>query len=108
MDENKKENLKEKFIEMYLEGKTIIEISKIMNYSRNFVGRTIKDDERVINYRNIKTLKVIKYKNNNKMLVPITTSLLEQIGISKDREHSDYVDIKLDNDAKTITIKKHK
>lgn len=107
MNENKKENLKEKFIEMYLEGKTIIEISKIMNYSRNFIGRTIKDDERVINYRNNKTLKVIKYKNNNKMLVPITTSLLEQIGISKDREYDDYVDVKLDNDSKTIIIKKH-
>ena len=107
MNVNKKENLKEKFIEMYLDGKTIIEISQIMNYSRNFIGRTIKDDERVINYRNTKTLKVIKYKNNNKMMVPITTSLLEQIGISKDRQHDDYVDVKLDNNSNTIIIKKH-
>lgn len=107
MKVNNKENLKEKFIEMYLDGKRIVEIAKLTNYSRNFIGRIIKDDERVINYRNTKTLKVIKYKSNNRMLVPITTSLLEKIGISKDKQHDDYVDITLDSDLKTLIIKKH-
>ena len=45
---NKKE-LKEKCINMFLEGKTYTEIAKLTNWSRTYISRLIEDDERVIN-----------------------------------------------------------
>lgn len=107
MKVEKREELKEKFIEMYLGGKTMQEISELTDCSRNFIGRVIKDDERVKRYRNQKKVKVFKYKKQHKMNIPISVSFLEKIGISSDLEINDFVDVEVDEKNQTITIKKH-
>lgn len=107
MDNKEKEELKEKSIEMFLNGENIIDISKKINYSRNFVGKLIKDDKRIIEYRNKRKIKVYKYKNQCKMNVPISVEFLEKIGISRDVNNTDFVDVQLDELNQIITIKKH-
>lgn len=102
-----KENLKEQFINLYLQGKTMQEISKLTGWSRNYVGKIIKDDDRIKKYRNYHTVKVYKYKMQNKMNIPIAVGFLEKIGISRDLNVEDFIDVILDENEKTITLKKH-
>lgn len=107
MKSDKKESLKNKCVELYLQGKKMVEISNIVGCSRNFVGQLIKNDERVKKYKNKKTIRVYKYKNQNRMRISISTSFLEKIGISGDCAVTDFVDVEIDENTKVITIKKH-
>lgn len=108
MNNKEREILKEQFINLYLEGKTMKEISELTGWSRNYVGKIIKNDERIKNYKNHVTLKIYKYKKQNKMTVPISVGFLEKIGISKDINIEDYVDVIVDENDQKIIIKKHK
>ena len=58
-----KKELKKKFIEMYLEGKTYSEIAKLTGWSRTFVTNLIKDDKKIIEKNHMKKIKV--YKTND-------------------------------------------
>lgn len=102
-----KEDLKEKCIKLYLSGKTYNEIGKLTDHSRNYVANLIKDDIRIKEKKNIKTIKVYKLKNRKRMNVLITTGFLSKIGISPNVEKDDFVDIFLDENNKSIIIKKH-
>ena len=102
-----KEELKEKCIELYLSGKTYKEIGKLTDHSRNFVANLIKDDIRITEKKNIKTIKVYKLKSQKRMKITINTDFLAKIGISSDLKKDDYVDIFLDENNKSIIIKKH-
>lgn len=103
-----KEEIKEQAIIYYLEGKTLIEISELLRCSRNYLGTLIKDDERIIKYRNQTTNKVRKMKNRAQIDISIPTNYWEKIGILKNSKIDDYVDIKVDEIEKKITIQKHK
>ncbi len=102
-----KEELKEKAIKLYLEGKKMQDIANILKCSRNYVGTIIKNDERIKQYRNKKVVKVFKYKNVNKMNIPISTDFLKKIGISNNIEQVDFVELQVDEEKKIITIKKY-
>ena len=104
--ENKK--LKEQCIQLFLEGKRYSEIAEKTGFSRTFITNLIKDDPRVMEEKNKKKLKVFKRKDNNQMTVYIPTSYLKKIGISSDKDKSEYVDIYLKEQDKTIILKKHK
>lgn len=101
-----KKELKEKCIKMFLSGKNYTEIAKLTGYSRQYVTDLIKDDERVKEKLNTKIIKVYKMKNSTRMKIPVNTDFLNKIGISKDKRKDEYVEIKLDEKNKTITIKK--
>lgn len=102
-----KEELKEKCVQLYLGGKTYNEIGKLTNHSRNYVSNLIKDDIRIKEKKNIKTIKVYKLKRQKRMKITINTDFLEKIGISSDLKKDDYVDIFLDENNESIIIKKH-
>lgn len=107
MKYNNKESIKENAIKLYLEGKTLIEISKLTGCSRNFLGKLIKDDERIKEYRNKKTVQLYKWKNQRRINVPISTEFWGKIGISNDYNIKDLVDVTVNETEGTITIKKH-
>lgn len=107
MKYNNKEEIKETAIKLYIQGKTLIEISKLTGYSRNFLGNIIKDDERIKNYRNSKTVQLYKWKNKCRINVPISTEFWVKIGISNDSNIKELVDITVNENDGTITIKKH-
>lgn len=107
MKYNNKDLLKKKCADLYLKGNTMDEISKIVNCSRNLVGILIKDDERVKEYKNSKTVKIYKLKNRHQMNVPISVSFLKKIGVSEDCNIVDYLDVLVNEDLKEIIIKKH-
>lgn len=101
-----KENLKEECIELFLDGKSYTEIAKLTNHSRNYIANLIRDDNRVKEKLNTRTVKVYKLKNCTRMKISISTDFLSKIGISKDNNKDEYVEINLDEENKTITIKK--
>lgn len=107
MKYNNKEEIKETAIRLYLEGKNLIEISKLTGCSRNYLGNVIKDDNRVKEYRNKKTVQLYKWKNQCRINVPISTEFWRKIGISNDSNIKDLVDIIVNENDGTITIKKH-
>lgn len=107
MKYNNKESIKENAIKLYLEGKNLIEISKLTSCSRNFLGKLIKDDERIKDYKNKKTVQLYKCKNQCRINVPISTEFWGKIGISNDYNIKDLVDITVNENEGTITIKKH-
>lgn len=101
-----KEELKEKCIKLFLEGKNYIEIAKLTNRSRQYVSELIRDDERVKEKLNTRIVKVYKLKNRTRANIPIGIDFLSKIGINKDFNKTDHVEVKLDEKNKTITIKK--
>lgn len=106
--DNKK--LKEQCVQLYLRGKKYTEIAKLTGWSRTYITNLIKDDIRVINKKNIKKIKVTKRKDNKQMLIYIPVEFIEKLGISRDRNVIEYVDIQLDTNSseeKRLIIKKH-
>lgn len=102
--ENKK--LKEECINLFLSGKNYTEIAKLTNRSRQYVAELIKDDERVKEKLNTRVVKVYKLKNRARANISIGIDFLNKIGISKDFKKNDYVEVKVDEKNKIITIKK--
>lgn len=102
-----KENLKEECVKLFLAGKNYTEIAKLTNYSRSYIANLIKDDNRVKEKLNTKTVKVYKLKNSTRMKIPISTDFLSKIGIDKDNKKEEYVEINLDEKNKSIIIKKN-
>lgn len=108
MNEKEKKELKEKCIKMYLDDKkTLEEIAKLTGWSRTFITNLIKDDERFIKEKNTRKIKVSKRKNGKQLVVYIPTEFIEKLGVSKNIDMSEYVDIYANEEDKTITIKKH-
>ena len=107
MKYSNKEELKNKFVELYLQGKTMQEIAKLTGCSRNFVSNLIKDNELVKEKKNKKTIKVYKLRTQKRMTIAINTYFLNKIGINIHSNKAEYVDIKVNEKDKTITIKKH-
>lgn len=101
-----KKGLKEDCIKLFLEGKTYSEIAKLTGWSRTFITNLIKDDQRIIEKNKIKKIKVHKRKNGQ-MIIYIPTKSLEKLGISKDLNKIEYVNVKLDDSSKNIIIEKH-
>lgn len=99
-------DLKEECIKLFLDGKNYIEIAELTNHSRNYIANLIRDDNRVKEKLNTRIVKVYKLKNSTRMKIPISTDFLSKIGISKDNNKDEYVEINLDEKNKTITIKK--
>lgn len=108
MKYDNKDLLKKKCIELYLQGKTMQEISDIVNCSRNYVGQLLKNDSSVVQFKNSSKVKVNKLKNQKRMLVSISTNFLKKIDISDDTNIDEYVDVTVNENLKVITIKKHK
>ena len=101
-----KRDLKEKCIQLFLEGKNYTEIAKLTNCSRQYVSNLIKDDKRVKEKLNKKIIKVNKLKNTTRLKISISTDFLSKIGITKDYKKDDFVEISVNEKTKTITIKK--
>lgn len=106
MKYSNKEELREKAIKLYLDGKTMKEISKLVNCSRNFIGNLIREDKRIKEYRKRKIVKLYKWKNQCRINVPISVEFWEKIGISRNCNTDESVEITVDENNKTITIKK--
>lgn len=102
-----KEIKKEEIIKLYVNGKTLTEIAKLTGWSRNFLGKLIKDDKRIKEYRNKKVVQVYKQKNQNRISVSISTDFWRKIGISGENTIKDLVDIEVNERDGIITIKKH-
>ena len=58
MKYSNREELKNKFVKLYLQGKTMQEIAKLTGCSRNFVSNLIKDNELVKDKKNKKTKEI--------------------------------------------------
>lgn len=108
MKYDNKDLLKKKCVDLYLQGNSMIEISKIVNCSRNYVGQLLKDDSSIIQFKNTSRVKVNKLKSQKRMLVSISTNFLKKIGISDNPDIDEYVDVTVNDRDKFITIKKHK
>ena len=102
-----KKHMKEVAINYYINGKTLVEISKMLGFSRKYVSDLIKDDERVKKYRNKKIVAVYKRKDNKGISISISTDFWQKIGISKDYTVDEKVEITVDENTKTIIIKKY-
>ncbi len=102
-----KKELKEQCVNMFLEGKTYTEIAKLTNWSRTYISRLIEDDERVIDKKNTRKIKVTKRKNRKQMVIYIPTEFIEKLGISNDKNINESVDVILDEKSKKIEIQKH-
>lgn len=101
-----KENLKEQAIELYLKDNNYIQIAKILGCSRNYISNLIKDDIRIKNKKNKKTLKVYKSQHGKKHLT-IGIEILNNIGISNNIMLDEYVDILVDKENGQIVLTKH-
>lgn len=101
-----KKEFKEYSINLLNEGKTISEISRLTNKSRKYITTLLKDDERYINLKNNKRIKVYKRKNGSHMMIYIPTSYIEALGVTKDRNKSDYVNVCFDKKNSVIMIEK--
>lgn len=99
--------LKKQCIRLYLEGKTYTEIAKLTGWSRTFITNLIKTDKKIIERKNTRKIKVSKRKNNKQMIIYIPTEFIEKLGISKDTNKTEYVNISIDEESKTMIIKKH-
>lgn len=96
-----KDSLKEKAVQLYLEGKTYIEIAKILNVSRNYVSNLIKDDVRVI-----EKSKIIKVTKGSHKFLKIGINLLNKIGITSNSDVDEYVEISVNSKENAIIVKK--
>ncbi|HAB66510.1 MAG TPA: hypothetical protein DCE23_03985 [Firmicutes bacterium] len=101
-----KKDLKEYCIQLFAEGKTITEIAKLTSYSRKYIANLLKEDEKYIQLKNTKKLKVYKRKNNGQMMVYIPTSFLEKLGISRNKNNAEYVNVFYDKKENKIIISK--
>ena len=103
-----REKLKKQCLDMYInEHKTLEEIAKLTGWSRTYITNLIKNDARYVDKKNNKKLKVYKRKTTNQMLIYITTEFIEKLGISKDFNKTEYVDVSFDEKNQSIIIKKH-
>lgn len=108
MSEEERKNLREKCIKMYFDSnKTLEEIAKLTGWSRIFITNLIKSDERFIREKNTKKIKVSKTKNGKQMVIYIPTKFIKKLGISEDINKSEYVNISVNEEDKTMIIKKH-
>ncbi len=99
--------LKKKCIQMYLQGKTYSEISKLTGKSRTYITNLIKNDPKIKEIQNTKKIKVYKRKNNKQMIIYIPRDFIKKIGITEDRNNIEYVDISFNEFSNSIIIKKH-
>lgn len=102
---NKKE-LKEKCINMYLQGKTFIEIAKLTGWSRTFITNLIKNDKRIIDKRNTTKIKVYKNKKTKRISLTLNKETLNKIGISDDSYKDEYVNVLYNEKDNSIVIRK--
>lgn len=106
VNKNEKEVLREKFVELYSNGKNVSQISLETGYSRKFITGLLKGDcssEDALH----KKIKVYKRSDNHQMSVYIPTPFLTKIGISQNVKDVDFVDVLLSKDSNEIIIKKH-
>lgn len=104
MDKNE---LKEKFMKLYLDGKNYSEIGKLTGWSRTFVTKLIEKDPRIIEVKNKKTVKIYKRKDNHQFQLYIPNEFIRKLGITADTDSVEYMDIYLDEENKNIILKKH-
>lgn len=102
-----KDIMKEQAIQLYIEGKNYIEISQIIGCSRNYVSNLIRDDIRIKEYKNKKVVKLYKKERKSTIILPISLEYWEKIGISKDLNTTEHVEITVDEEKKIMVIKKH-
>lgn len=102
---NKKE-LKEKCINMYLQGKTFTEIAKLTGWSRTFITNLIKNDKRIIDKRNTIKIKVYKNKKTKRISLTLNKETLNKIGISDDSYKDEYVNVLYNEKDNSIVIRK--
>ena len=99
--------LKEKCIQLYIEeGKTLSDIAKEVGYSRTHITNLIEDDPRVKTSRNIRKIKVYKRMDNNQLRIDIPTEFIEKLGISHNKNISEYVKVLFNENNKNIIIAK--
>ena len=101
-----KRELKEKCINLYLEGKTFTEIAKLTGWSRTFISRLIKNDIRVINRKNTIKIKIYKNEKLKRISHNINKEMLEKIGICENYNKDEYVNVLYNDKDNSITIKK--
>ncbi len=106
MKYNNKNEMKEQAVLLYLKGKTYIDIAEIIGCSRNYVSNLIKNDERVVKKQNLKVLKIHNSTPTTKKSLTIGINVLNKIGISRNNDIEEYVELLIDESNKQILIKK--
>ena len=101
-----KESLKEQFIKLYSEGKNFSQIGELTGWSREFVRNLIKNEPEILKRKCSKKIKVSKRKDNNQMYIYIPTEFIEKLGVSRDKQKNEYVNIFINEKDKSIIIKK--
>lgn len=106
--ENKmtKNEFKEYCINMFLNGSSISKIASENKKSRKYITRLIEKDSRYIKKKNNKQNKVYKKKDGSHLIINIPTSFIENLGISRDINTAEYVNISYDEKDNKITITK--
>lgn len=104
---NNKDEMKIKAVDLYLKGKNYVQIAKILGCSRNYVSTLIKQDPKIKKYKNTKIIRLYKNPNYSKIVAPISLNFWEKIGISKNANIIDDVEISVDEEKGIIIIKKH-
>ena len=103
MDKNK---FKEQCLQLFINGETLSEISKLTGKSRTYITNLIKDDENYINIKQNRKIKVYKRKNYKQMTIHIPTEFIKGIGVTEDKNKTDFVNVFYDKEKKQIIIKK--
>lgn len=103
-----KSDLKEQAVQLYLNGNNYADIAKIIGRSRNYVSNLIKEDDRVTNYKNQRIVKLYKNANDSRITVFIPLDYWEKIGVSKNPNISENIQMVVDEQTKRIIIEKHK
>lgn len=102
-----KDEMKEQAIKLYLEGRSYTEIANIFGCSRNYVSTLIKEDSKIKKFKNKKIIQLYKKPKYSKIEVPINLDFWEKIGISKDSNIINKVEISVDEETQVISIKKY-
>ena len=104
---NNVEELKERCVQLYLNNKSYTDISKITGYSRKYITDLIKNDVRIINKQQIRTIKDHKRKDRKGLNIPVPVKFIKEIGINDTIKEDEYVDISINKKDNSIVIKKH-
>lgn len=101
-----KKELKEDCINKFIKGFSLSKIAKDISKSRTYITNLIKDDERYKLYKQNRKIKVYKRKSYKQMTIHIPTEFIRGIGVTEDKNKTDFVNVFYDKENNQIVITK--
>ena len=99
-------DLKTNAIKLYNDGMTMQQIADQYGCSRQYISQLLRNEEKKKIKHDKRTIKLYKYKNQNRIHVYVPISYLKAIGIDTSIDVEESVNIELNEDK--IIITKHK